>query len=382
VALGEGRAATGAVDVSALTGPAQVPLTLTTATSSGVGATPQEQEALRREVEGLRDHPVTAAVLYAKGEWSRFQRRERRALALLDHALAMRQRLYQQQQRPHHPEIADCLEAQAELYRAKNVFPRADSLLTSAFEARDRAYRLLAPPAAAPLDQHRSRAADNAAALGALGARGGGGGGRGGGGLDDNDDETEARAGAADGPATTCVHPATALTSQVPLLPIPSLTHRTHSPPLTPLTPVAPSTLSPRQRLAALRYAQGDFSAARALLDDALAAQVPCRALLTPLSPASLSLIPRALLDVFHALAAQERFLGPAHPEVARTANALAGLLHTVGALGEARPLYHRALDTKRLAHGPAHPEVAACLNNLGLLLQATGELDAAQVGI
>ena len=59
--------------------------------------------------------------------------------------------------------------------------------------------------------------------------------------------------------------------------------------------------------------------------------------------------------------------------------NNLAGLLQDTNRLGEAEPLYRRALAIDEASYGPDHPNVARDLNNLASLLHATNRLDEAE---
>ena len=58
-----------------------------------------------------------------------------------------------------------------------------------------------------------------------------------------------------------------------------------------------------------------------------------------------------------------EATFGPDHPNVAIGLNNLAGLLKETNRLGEAEPLYRRALAIDEATLGPEHPGVARDLN-------------------
>ena len=73
------------------------------------------------------------------------------------------------------------------------------------------------------------------------------------------------------------------------------------------------------------------------------------------------------------ALAIDEKVLGPNHPGVATDLNNLASLLNAQGNYRDAEPLYRRALAIGEKTLGPNHPNVASHLNNLALLLKAQG---------
>src|ERR1700683_3702022 len=68
------------------------------------------------------------------------------------------------------------------------------------------------------------------------------------------------------------------------------------------------------------------------------------------------------------ALAICEKALGPDHPLVAASLNALAGLYDKQGRYAEAEPLYKRSLAIWEKALGPDHPDVVTALNNLAAL--------------
>jgi tetratricopeptide (TPR) repeat protein len=79
------------------------------------------------------------------------------------------------------------------------------------------------------------------------------------------------------------------------------------------------------------------------------------------------------------ALAIREKMLGPDHPDTATSVNNLAFLLHAHGDLAAARTLYQRALAIREKAIGPEHPHIATNLNNLAGLLWAQGDFAAAR---
>src|SRR5262249_14446825 len=57
----------------------------------------------------------------------------------------------------------------------------------------------------------------------------------------------------------------------------------------------------------------------------------------------------------------------------------LAVLLQTTNRLGEAEPLYRRALAINEKSYGPDHPDVAIDLNNLAGVLRDTNRLGEAE---
>ena len=73
-----------------------------------------------------------------------------------------------------------------------------------------------------------------------------------------------------------------------------------------------------------------------------------------------------------------ERVLGPEHPELATSLNALGAMYHEQGRLAEAEPLLERALGIRETALGPFHPDVAASLRNLEKVLRDQGRYHAA----
>ncbi|MBI2354999.1 MAG: tetratricopeptide repeat protein [Deltaproteobacteria bacterium] len=73
-------------------------------------------------------------------------------------------------------------------------------------------------------------------------------------------------------------------------------------------------------------------------------------------------------------LAIYEKALGPDHPNIAATLNNLATLYETQGQYAKAEPLYKRSLAIIEKALGPDHPNVAACLTNLASLYLSQGK--------
>ncbi len=74
------------------------------------------------------------------------------------------------------------------------------------------------------------------------------------------------------------------------------------------------------------------------------------------------------------ALAADERLLGPAHPQVARDENHLGLVRRDMYELDPARASHERALAIAEAAFGPHHPLVARYVNNLGTVLLDQGD--------
>ena len=73
------------------------------------------------------------------------------------------------------------------------------------------------------------------------------------------------------------------------------------------------------------------------------------------------------------ALASQERFLGPDHPEVAASATNLADVLSRTGEDDRAKRLYERAVTIWERSLGVDHPKVATGLGNLARFHLRTG---------
>jgi len=82
------------------------------------------------------EHPMTAALLYAKGELMRARKNNKEALQFFEQSLAMRRRLF----RGTHPSIADCLNSMAEVFRIENKFSQAAPMYEKALEIRMEAY--------------------------------------------------------------------------------------------------------------------------------------------------------------------------------------------------------------------------------------------------
>ncbi len=78
------------------------------------------------------------------------------------------------------------------------------------------------------------------------------------------------------------------------------------------------------------------------------------------------------------ALATRERLLDPQHPELARTALGLGGLLHERGAADEAEPLLREAVAIYRNCPG-THPELVVALNDLAMCVGRQGDLVGAE---
>jgi CHAT domain-containing protein/Flp pilus assembly protein TadD len=79
------------------------------------------------------------------------------------------------------------------------------------------------------------------------------------------------------------------------------------------------------------------------------------------------------------ALAIDEKYLGPEHPDTATSLNNLAVLYKYIGAYNKAEPLYRRSLAIREKALGPEHPDTASSLGNLAGLYQVMGAYDKAE---
>lgn len=80
----------------------------------------------------------------------------------------------------------------------------------------------------------------------------------------------------------------------------------------------------------------------------------------------------------------RQRWLGPAHPQIAFALNNLGTFSFHAGDLKRTRELYEAALTMRRKVYGEvgcpeAHPEIATSLHNLGLFLTAPDELPLAR---
>ena len=69
----------------------------------------------------------------------------------------------------------------------------------------------------------------------------------------------------------------------------------------------------------------------------------------------------------------------PDHPDMAKSLNNLAAMLHAQGRYAEARPLYERSIDIKAQALGRDHPDVATNLINLASLVAELGDYSEAR---
>jgi eukaryotic-like serine/threonine-protein kinase len=79
------------------------------------------------------------------------------------------------------------------------------------------------------------------------------------------------------------------------------------------------------------------------------------------------------------ALAIDEKFYGPDHPQTASALTQLGRSLYYERHYDEAETLLRRALAIQERVHGPVHPAVASALNELGNIASATGEYREAE---
>ena len=81
----------------------------------------------------------------------------------------------------------------------------------------------------------------------------------------------------------------------------------------------------------------------------------------------------RARVNYERALAIYERALGAEHKEVATVLYSLADMYLHQGKLGEAEPLFRRALAIREKTLEPRSPQLAATLGGYATLLQKNG---------
>jgi len=140
--------------------------------------------------------------------------------------------------------------------------------------------------------------------------------------------------------------------------------------------------------LAYLDEGAGDYEAAKALLEQALALR---QAALGPSHPQVAALLQdlasvhritghfeRAKALDEQALAIDRQALGPDHPDVAGALSNLATVLHDMGAYDESKALSEQAVAIYESALGPDHVKVGIALSNLANVLHSTGAIDEA----
>ena len=79
-------------------------------------------------------------------------------------------------------------------------------------------------------------------------------------------------------------------------------------------------------------------------------------------------------------LTLENSFLEPGHPSLVETRHNLAQLYWAQGKLDEAEPLFQDVIDIDRRVYGDDHPTVALDLNSLALVLMDNGNFDEAEV--
>jgi tetratricopeptide (TPR) repeat protein len=71
----------------------------------------------------------------------------------------------------------------------------------------------------------------------------------------------------------------------------------------------------------------------------------------------------------WRALEAQEKVLGPEHPNMLTSINNLGLVLNMQGKYKEAQTMHRRVLEAREKVLGPEHPNTLVSVNNLGLVL-------------
>jgi tetratricopeptide (TPR) repeat protein len=89
--------------------------------------------------------------------------------------------------------------------------------------------------------------------------------------------------------------------------------------------------------------------------------------------------LPEAVPLVQRALAIREKALGPEHPDVAASLDALAGLYRAQGQYRDAERPYRRALAIREKTLGRGNPALVLSLNNLAGLYRAQGKYAEAE---
>ena len=152
--------------------------------------------------------------------------------------------------------------------------------------------------------------------------------------------------------------------------------------------PEHPDMLTSMDRLAAAKFAQGDFTTARKLQEEVLAARGRVLGPEDPNTLASMDHLAETLKaqgDLAAARKLQEtaldiydRRLGRAHPHTLATMDNLAGTLRGLGDLVRARELQEKALAIYRLL-GPERPDTLTAMSNLALTLISLGDVGGAR---
>jgi tetratricopeptide (TPR) repeat protein len=139
-----------------------------------------------------------------------------------------------------------------------------------------------------------------------------------------------------------------------------------------------------RSHLASVAFERGDYAAAEAYLQDALARfedPITIAQQRDVLGGILLAQGRYAEAEAEHraALAGLRQDLGPEHPSVARALSNLAIVLQTRGELGSAESQHREALALMIATRGEQHPEVAIGHNNLALVLRMQRKLAEAE---
>jgi tetratricopeptide (TPR) repeat protein len=155
------------------------------------------------------------------------------------------------------------------------------------------------------------------------------------------------------------------------------------------LTPDHPAVASYFNNLGNILADSGDYPAAEVALEKALTLREHHHGAHHPVVASSLNNLggvnhSQGKFDVAigyyeRALAIKERTLGPEHPELAPTLNNLAGIAVAQERFEDAHALFERVLQIRRKALGPEHPRVANALDGVGMLLAAEGKLEEAR---
>jgi len=320
------------------------------------------------------EHPVTASLLFARGELLRARGDYSSAMHQYEVALVMRRKLF----RGNHPCIAECINAIAELFRIENKFKQALPLLDKALEIRLEAYD----------GQHHPSVADSKNNLAMLAFSEG----------RFSDAEHNFRAA-----LSICeellghAHPSTAfcLNNYAALL------HASGQYGLA--LPLYLKTLKVKQSLfgeehfeiasalnniGLLYKSMGKLDDAERYYQDALVIQrkvfgTTNKDVATTLNNlASLFALQSKLYQAKEAykesLAIRCSLFGQEHPTVASTLNNYASLLFTMSEYEEAKDIFEDALRIRKKVLGDSHPSVGETLNNIGLLLYKKGDLKEA----
>lgn len=288
--------------------------------------------AQKRNFGETSEHPVTASLLYAKGELLRARGDNSTALSHFDAALVMRRKLF----RGNHPCIADCINSMAEVFRVENKFRQALPMYDKVLEIRMEAFDGSHPSIA--------EVKNNLAMLSFAEGR----------------------------------YPEAQKLFQEALAICEQLLGGSH-----------PSTAGALTNLAGMLQAAGQHRLALPLYQRALAIKqltygeehVEVASTLN-----NLGLLYKALgkyeesqANYEKALEIQRKLHGTSHKDIATTLNNLASLYVTLGKKYEAKEMYKDSVAMRSALFGVDHPTVAATLNNYAGLLFSMGEYEPAK---